>query len=120
MTAFRQDVRQGLRAMAKNPGFTAVAMLTLAIGIGANTAIFSVVNAVLLRALPYPGAGRLVALWGSSDQNGETHRPLSYPDFEDVRAQSRLLDAAAVYNDETFTLTGAACDAGGSAGRAEA
>ncbi|HTQ87500.1 MAG TPA: ABC transporter permease [Candidatus Solibacter sp.] len=107
MTAFRQDVRQGLRAMAKNPGFTAVAMLTLAIGIGANTAIFSVVNAVLLRALPYPNASRLVALWGSSDQNGETHRPLSYPDFEDVRAQSRSLDGAAVYNEETFALTGA-------------
>ena len=101
-----QDLRQGLRAMAKSPGFTFVAMLTLAVGIGANTAIFSVVNAVLLRALPYPDSQRLVALWGVNDRTGDSRRALSYPDFEDFRAQSRTLESAAVYNDDTATLTG--------------
>ena len=106
MRTLWQDLRQGLRAMAENPGFTLLAMLTLAVGIGANTAIFSVVNAVLLRALPYPDSGRLVALWGVNDRNGDSRRALSYPDFEDLRAQSRTLEAAAVYNDDTATLTG--------------
>ncbi|HKO05888.1 MAG TPA: ABC transporter permease [Candidatus Acidoferrales bacterium] len=106
MQTLWQDLRQGLRAMAKNPGFTLVAMLTLALGIGANTAIFSVVNAVLLRALPYPDSGRLVALWGVNDRTGDSQRAVSYPDFEDLRAQSRTLEGAAAYNDDTATLTG--------------
>src|SRR5208283_5025647 len=106
MRTLGQDLRQGLRAMAKNPGFTLVAMLTLAVGIGANTAIFSVVNAVLLRALPYPDPGRLVALLVFNDRTGDASGDLSYPDFEDLRAQSRTLESAAVYNDDTATLTG--------------
>jgi putative ABC transport system permease protein len=106
MQTLLQDLRQGLRAMAKNPSFTLVALFTLALGIGANTAIFSVVNAVLLRELPYPDSGRLVALRGVNDRNGQSQRPLSYPDFEDLRAQSRSLEGAAVYNDDTATLTG--------------
>jgi putative ABC transport system permease protein len=101
-----QDVRHGLRAIAKSPGFTAVAVLTLALGIGANTAIFSVVNAVLLRALPFPNSGRLVALWGVREHTGENRRALSYPDFEDLRAHSRSLESAAAYDEGAFTLTG--------------
>jgi len=106
MRTLWQDLRQGLRAMAKNPGFTLVAMLTLAVGIGANTAIFSIVNSVLLRALPYPDPGRLVTLLDLNDRTGDNQYALCYPDFEDLRAQSRTLDSAAVYNDDTATLTG--------------
>jgi putative ABC transport system permease protein len=107
MGTFTQDLRFALRTLGKNPGFAAVAVLTLALGIGANTAIFSVVNAVLLRALPYPDSGRIVALGGTEDRSGETRRALSYPDFEDYRAQSHSLEAAAVYDENSFTLNGA-------------
>ena len=105
MHSFWQDVRYGLRMLAKNPGFSAVAVLTLALGIGANTTIFSVVNAVLLQPLPFQEPDRLVSLTGSDSRNNEQGRPLSYPDFADVRSQNRSLESVTAYTDGGATLT---------------
>ena len=107
MLIFWRDIRYGLRMLAKSPGFTCVVVLTLALGIGANTAIFSVVSAVLLRPLPFPQPDRIVSIHGLDLRNGETGRPLSYPDFSDLRAQSKTLESVAVSDEGTATLTGA-------------
>ncbi|HKP02929.1 MAG TPA: ABC transporter permease [Chthoniobacterales bacterium] len=102
------DIRYGLRQLIKHPAFTIIAILTLALGIGANTAIFSVVNAVLLKPLPFPEPDQLIAV-GMTDtrQKGETNLgSLSYPDFFDFRDQNRTLASIAVYADRSFALTG--------------
>jgi putative ABC transport system permease protein len=101
-----QDIRYGLRMLAKSPGFTAVVVLTLALGIGANTAIFSVVSAVLLQPLPFPQPEQLVGLQRSDLRTGEQVRAQSYPDFVDLRAQSKSLEAAAAHDESTATMTG--------------
>ena len=88
MNAVLQDVRYGLRMLARNPGFTVVAVLTLALGIGANTAIFSVVNTVLLKPTPYKDAGRLMTVWSQNLRKGVTADLVSAPDFADWRAQN--------------------------------
>ncbi|MDY7232483.1 ABC transporter permease [Hyalangium rubrum] len=93
--ALVQDVRYGVRGLLRTPGFTLVAVLTLALGIGANTAIFGVVRGVLLRELPYPAPERLVQLWQRAP---ETPRGVfSFPDFEDWRTQSKSLESAGAY-----------------------
>src|SRR5438045_1861393 len=102
------DIRYGLRQLIKHPAFTIIAILTLALGIGANTAIFSVVNAVLLKPLPFPEPDQLIA-FGMTDtrQQGETNlNSLSYPDFFDFRDQNRTLVSSAVYRDRAFSLSG--------------
>jgi putative ABC transport system permease protein len=104
MGALLQDVRFGLRMLAKNPGFTAVAVLTLALGIGANTAIFSLVNAVLLRPLPFPDSRQLVLGLGRTSQVSRT--AISYPDFEDWRKQSRSFSALSLLIPQSVNLTG--------------
>ena len=101
-----QDVRYGLRMLAKNPAFTAVAVLTLALGIGANTAIFSVVNGVLIRPLPYPEPDRLVGVWNRYPKMGLERAALSGPDFVDRRDQSRVFEKLGVYSDANLNLTG--------------
>ncbi|MFL6333871.1 MAG: ABC transporter permease [Pyrinomonadaceae bacterium] len=96
MRTLWQDVRYGARALWKSPAFTLVAVLAVALGVGANTAIFSVVNTVLLRALPYENSERLVALYVGRGPNAPGG-PLSYPDLLDYRAQARSLEYVAGY-----------------------
>jgi putative ABC transport system permease protein len=100
-----QDLRYGLRTLRKSPSFTIVAIITLALGIGANTAIFSVVNAVLLRPLPYVEPERLVAI-GKTDARMPESDACSYPDFFDWRERNQSLDSMASYHSVTFTMTG--------------
>ncbi len=101
-----QDLRYGTRMLRKNPAFSAIAVLTLALGIGANTAIFSVVNAVLLRPLPYANPQQLIVIKESSQRVG-THSP-SYPDFLDWRTQSKTIAQMALLNQRAFNLSGVA------------
>jgi putative ABC transport system permease protein len=104
--SFWRDVRYAVRALARQPGFAVVAVMTLAIGIGANAATFSLVDAVFLRGLPYPNADRLVVLIGNVQRATVERRGGSYPDYLDWRAQARTFDDLAVYTDQTVTLTG--------------
>jgi putative ABC transport system permease protein len=101
---FRQDVRFGVRMLAKSPGFTVVAVLALAIGIGANTAIFSVFNAVLLRPLPYSDPDRLVHVFRT--QPPIMRGPISRPGFLEWRAQQKAFQELAAYYFDTYNLTG--------------
>ena len=101
-----QDLRYGARVLRKNKGFAAVAILTLALGIGANTAIFSVVDAAILRPLPFPDPGRLVILWGNVKRVRVERRGASYPDYRDWRDQNRSFEAIAAFDDSQFALTG--------------
>jgi putative ABC transport system permease protein len=90
-----KDIRYGIRSLARHPGFTAVALLTLALGIGANTAIFSVVNAVLLRPLPYADPERIVWLWDTIPQLPTA--PTSLPEFLDWKQQNRSFEHLAAF-----------------------
>ncbi|HEU0173283.1 MAG TPA: ABC transporter permease [Blastocatellia bacterium] len=101
-----QDLRFGARMLAKQPGFTLIATLTLALGIGVNTAIFSVVDAVLLRPLPFREAERLMMLGTVDSRKGDGLSSVSYPNFVDLRAQSGSFERLAVFRDRSFTLTG--------------
>src|SRR5262249_25054134 len=101
-----QDLRFGVRMLIKQSGFTLIAVLTLALGIGANTAIFSVVNAVLLRALPYPEPGRLVRFWETNPGRGWPEFAASAPNFADWRKQQSVCEQLAAYEFNTFNFTG--------------
>jgi putative ABC transport system permease protein len=102
-----QDLRYGVRKLRKSPGFSLVAVMTLALGIGANTAIFSVVNAVLLRPLPFDQSEQLVRVFGTNARRSNFSRPHSYLNFSDLRAQNQSFEAMAAYTGVTSALSGA-------------
>src|SRR5262249_45298454 len=106
MESLLQDFRFALRQLRLNPGFTAVAILTLALGIGANTAIFSVVNAALLRPLPFGTPSSLVMVWGRDPINGIPGFPVSGPDFLDWAEQNHCFSGMAAFSERSMVLTG--------------
>ena len=108
MQTFWQDLRYGGRMLLKKPGFTLVAILTLALGIGANTAIFTVINAALLRPLPYQDAERLAVVATTMRRDRIEVRSTSYPDFVDWRDQNTVFERLAARASTSFTLTGGA------------
>ena len=92
------DLRYAFRQLLKSPGFTFVAVVTLALGIGANSAIFSVIDTVLLRSLPFPNPDRLTMVWATAPQHpGEDRQVHSYPDYLDLRAQNHTFAGLAAY-----------------------
>src|SRR5205823_4732614 len=102
-TDFRQDILYACRGLRRTPGFTAIAVLTLALGIGANTAIFSVINTVLLGSLPFPDADRLVFIWNTSDGQPE---PIGPGRLRDLQTQVTSFESFAGISHISFTLTG--------------
>jgi putative ABC transport system permease protein len=106
METFWQDIRYGVRMLRKSPSFSIVATIALALGIGANTAIFSVVNAVLLRPLPFPNSEQLMAVWESDQTRGVLRGSYSYPNFFDLRDQNHSFDQVASYHQSDFIMTG--------------
>jgi len=110
MRTLLQDFRFALRQFKKSPGFALTTILTIALGIGGTTAIFSLVNTVLLRPLPFPDPDRIMSVESRNDRNpgirGSAGAPLSYPDFFDWRSQNKSFSALASFHDNDFTMTG--------------
>src|SRR5438876_7035244 len=107
MEALLQDVRYGLRMLVKKPTFTIVAVLTLALGVGANTAIFSIVNAVLLRSLPYPDPDRLVRIFFDNPGVGLHDVRFSVPELDDLNTRSGVFEDVSAVGEGSVNLTGA-------------
>src|SRR3981081_3567366 len=105
MNSLLYDLRFGLRMLAKNPIFAIMAVITLALGIGANTAIFSVVDAVLLRPLPYPEANRLVFLWSTMNSQGVPISGSALPDYHTWRDRNQVFDGLGAFYNGDFNLS---------------
>ncbi|MGC2583606.1 MAG: ABC transporter permease, partial [Acidobacteriaceae bacterium] len=103
MSVFLQDIRYALRLLRQSPGFAAIAILTLALGIAADTTLFSVVNGVLLNPLAYPHSGQLVAI--NANEN-VAQIPISYPNFLDWQRETRTFSSMAMYRHEDYNLSG--------------
>ena len=106
METLIQDIKFGLRMLVKSPSLSIVATIALALGIGANTAIFSVVNAVLLRPLPFPNSEQLMSVFETDTQLGRVRGSHSYPNFFDLRAQATSFEQVAAYHSGDFIMTG--------------
>ncbi len=106
MLTLLKDLRYSARTLLKMPGFSIVALLVLALGIGANTAIFSVVNSVVLRPLPYPNSGRLALIWETDLKDGIKREGPSGPNFLDWQEQSQSFEEMALLEVGTGTITG--------------
>src|SRR5919199_1550192 len=106
MRTLLQDIRYGLRVLAQRPGFTAVAVVTLALRIGANTAIFSLVNAVLVRPLKYRDAERLVVLWEDASAAGIPRDDVAPANYFDWKSQQQSFEQMAATRPVTYDLTG--------------
>ena len=106
METLFKDIRYGVRSLLKRPGFTAIAVITLALGIGANAAIFSVVDAVLLRALPFPNPDRLVMLWEDASFAGFPRNTPAPANFADWKTQNHVFEETAAFDERSFNLTG--------------
>jgi putative ABC transport system permease protein len=100
------SIRHSLRLLGRNPGFTTAATLTLGLAIAVNCAVFSILNSILLQALPYPAAGRIVAVWQSNTQRGLSQQLVSVPDYAEWKMPSGPFEAMAAWNFQYFNLTG--------------
>ena len=107
-----RDIRFAFRALLKRPGFSLVIIITLALGIGVNTAIFSVVNAVLLSPLPYKQPERLFAVWAKSEKQNLTQQPVSYLNYVDWKEQNQVFEHLAAIRAESLSLIGSLADKG--------
>src|SRR5262245_47052797 len=110
MQSILQDIRYGIRSLSKRPGFVVIAVITLGLGIGANTAIFSVVNAVLLRPLPFKDPDRVVLMWGYLPKLAQTtdKLPTSAPNYLALASQSQSFDHLSAFRSWSWQLTGGA------------
>src|SRR5829696_1541128 len=106
MDSIIKDIRFGLRSLLKRPAFTAIAVITLALGIGANSAIFSVVNAVLLRPLPFKKPDRMMVLWERRANSGRANLPLSGHEYAALKERTRSFEALTLVQPNGFNLTG--------------
>jgi len=106
MNTLGQDLRFALRTLLKSPGFAVVAVVCIAIGIGANTTVFSIVNAVLLRPFPYADPDQIVVVHETQPKNDVDRAALSYLDYQDLREQSRSFSEIAAYTERSVTFTG--------------
>src|ERR1043166_7009477 len=105
MSSIIKDIRFALRGLLKHPAFTAIAIVTLALGIGGSTSIFTVVDAALLRGLPYRAPDRLVHLWEQTPQQAFPKREFSYPDYQDYQ-HNQSFEALAAYTGGGIILSG--------------
>ncbi|MGH6628806.1 MAG: ABC transporter permease, partial [Burkholderiales bacterium] len=120
METLLKDIRYAIRSLLKHPGFTVIAVITLALGIGANTAMFSVINGVLLRPLPYHEPDRLVTIWEESPLRGMYQMPVSYANLRDWVDQNHSFEQISAYTFTNLNLSGAGEPARLSAVRASA